>query len=54
LTTIVVALCAYVAALTVTSWRIDELAPVAVNRLLAHLIVPATCILAMAVCTRHR
>ena len=37
------ALAAYVVALSVTSWSIDELAAVAVNRLLVHLIVPAAC-----------
>jgi hypothetical protein len=49
LVTIAVALGAYVAALSVTSWRIEELAPVAVNRLLAQLLVPATWIVALAV-----
>jgi hypothetical protein len=49
LVTIAVALAAYVAALSVTSWRIEELAPVAVNRLLAQLLVPATWILALGV-----
>jgi hypothetical protein len=44
---IAVALGAYVIALTVTSWSIADLAPVAVNRLLAQLIIPASCILAM-------
>ncbi|MFL6245261.1 MAG: hypothetical protein ACJ74H_04500 [Thermoanaerobaculia bacterium] len=43
---IAIALGAYVMALTVTSWNIAELAPVAVNRLLAHLLIPASCILA--------
>lgn len=46
---IAVALGAYVLALTVTSWSIADLAPVAVNRLLAHLIIPASCILAITV-----
>jgi hypothetical protein len=49
LVVIAVALGAYVLALTVTSWSIADLAPVAVNRLLAHLIIPASCILATAV-----
>lgn len=48
LVTIVAALAAYVLALTVTSWSIADLAPVAVNRLLAQLLVPATTIIAMA------
>jgi hypothetical protein len=43
---IVVALGAYTTALMVTSWRIEELANVAVNRLLSQLILPAACILA--------
>jgi hypothetical protein len=47
LITMVLALGAYVVALTVTSWNIDELAPVAVNRLLAQLLIPATTIVAM-------
>jgi hypothetical protein len=42
------ALAAYVAALAVTSWRIEDLAPVAVNRLLLHLLVPAACLVAAA------
>ncbi len=45
--TIAVALVAYVVALTVTSWSIADLAPVAVNRLLAHLLVPASTIVAL-------
>jgi hypothetical protein len=48
LVTIVAALGAFVAALTVTSWSIADLAPVAVNRLLAQLLVPATTLIAMA------
>lgn len=48
LVTIVVGLAAYVVALTVTSWSIADLAPVAVNRLLAQLLVPATTLVAMA------
>jgi hypothetical protein len=44
---IAMALGAYVLALTVTSWSISDLAPVAVNRLLAHLIIPGSCILAI-------
>jgi len=48
LVTMALALAAYVVALSVTSWRVDELAAVAVNRLLVHLIVPAACMLAMA------
>jgi hypothetical protein len=43
---IVVALGSYATALMVTSWKIEELAPVAVNRLLSQLILPAACILA--------
>lgn len=39
---------AYVLALTVTSWSIDELANVAANRLLLQLIVPGACVIAMA------
>lgn len=46
LVVIAVAAGAYVLALTVTSWSIADLAPVAVNRLLAQLIIPASCILA--------
>ena len=42
------ALAAYVVALSVTSWSIDDLAKVAVNRLLLHLIVPASYLLAAA------
>lgn len=48
LVTMAVALAAYVVALSITSWRIEELAAVAANRLLVHLIVPGACILAMA------
>jgi hypothetical protein len=46
---LVVALAAYTTALTVTSWEIAELASVAVNRLLAHLLIPAACLVASAV-----
>lgn len=46
---IVLALSSYTTALMVTSWRIEELASVAVNRLLSQLIIPAACILACAV-----
>ncbi|HEV7238863.1 MAG TPA: hypothetical protein VGQ36_06445 [Thermoanaerobaculia bacterium] len=48
LVTMALALAAYVVALSVTSWRIEDLAAVAVNRLLVHLLVPAACMLAMA------
>jgi hypothetical protein len=47
--TIVVTLVAYTLALTVTSWNIDELASVAANRLLVHLLVPASWIVAQAI-----
>jgi hypothetical protein len=47
------ALAAYVVALSVTSWSIDDLAQVAVNRLLLHLIVPAAWLLAAAIATRN-
>ncbi|HET8773613.1 MAG TPA: hypothetical protein VFP80_07475, partial [Thermoanaerobaculia bacterium] len=47
------ALAAYVAALCVTSWRIEDLAPVAVNRLLLHLLVPAAYILEAALAGRN-
>jgi len=46
---IAVTLVAYTLALTVTSWNIDELANVAANRLLVHLLVPASWILAQAI-----
>jgi hypothetical protein len=49
LVVLVLALCSYTTALMVTSWRIEELAPVAVNRLLSQLIIPAACFLACAV-----
>jgi hypothetical protein len=45
---LVLALCSYATALMVTSWRIEELASVAVNRLLSQLIIPAACILRCA------
>ena len=48
LVVIVVALAAYTFALTVTSWDIAELAKLAVNRLLLHLVVPGACLIAMA------
>jgi hypothetical protein len=54
LVTIVLALAAYVVALTVTSWSIADLAPVAVNRLLAHLLVPASTILALVAHSARR
>jgi hypothetical protein len=47
LITIMLALGAYVVALSVTSWNIAELAPVAVDRLLAHLLMPAATIVAL-------
>ena len=47
--TIVLTLLAYTLALTVTSWRIEELAGVAANRLLVHLLVPACWIVAQAI-----
>jgi hypothetical protein len=47
--TIVLTLLAYTFALTVTSWRIEELAGVAANRLLVHLLVPACWIVAQAI-----
>jgi hypothetical protein len=43
---IALALAAYAAALTVTSWNIAELAPVAVDRLLAQILIPASVVLA--------
>ncbi len=46
------ALGAYTVALVVTSWRIEDLAPVAVNRLLLHLLIPAAYVLAAALGTR--
>jgi hypothetical protein len=48
LITITVPLAAYIAALAVTSWSMDDLAKVAVNRLLVHLLVPAAYILTLA------
>ena len=50
---IALALAAYTAALVVTSWRIEDLAPVAVPRLLLHLFVPAAWLLADALATRN-
>jgi len=47
--TIVLTLLAYTLALTITSWRIEELASVAANRLLVHLLVPACWIVAQAI-----
>jgi hypothetical protein len=49
LVAILAALGAYTLALTVTSWRIDDLAAVAANRLLSHLLLPAASIIAMAI-----
>jgi len=46
---IVLALLADTLALTVTSWRIEELASVAANRLLVHLLVPACVIVACGI-----
>jgi hypothetical protein len=48
LLTVVLTLGAYVMALTVTSWDITELASVASNRLLLHVLMPACCLVAGA------
>ncbi|HEX7829642.1 MAG TPA: hypothetical protein VF787_08300 [Thermoanaerobaculia bacterium] len=54
LVAMVLAIGAYVAALTVTSWSIADLAPVAVNRLLAQLLVPGATVIATVVHALHR
>lgn len=48
LTILIVVLAAYVGAFTVTSWDVEELANVAVDRLLLHVLGPACCIVAAA------
>lgn len=48
LTILIVVLAAYAGAFTVTSWDIGELANVAVDRLLLHVLGPACCIIAAA------
>lgn len=52
LLTMLFALGAYVVALTVTSWSIRDLAPVVVDRLLMHLLIPATIVVCAAVSPR--
>ena len=53
LAAMVLALAAYVIALSVTSWSIDDLAKVVVNRLLLHLLVPGAWLLAAALAPRN-
>jgi hypothetical protein len=44
---------AYTLALTVTSWSVDELANVAANRLLSHLVLPGACLVALVAGNLH-
>lgn len=48
------ALASYAAALTVTSWNIAELAPVAVDRLLVQILIPASAVLTTIASVRSR
>ena len=47
-TTLLLVLTAYVAALTVTSWNVDELAAVAASRLLLHVAIPACTVITLS------